>query len=311
MEIRYKNGSLGVISGPAGEDGITPHIGENGHWYLGETDTGVSAKGPKGEDGRAFSIAKVYPSIIAMDDDHDNEDVAVGQFVMIDTNDVEDPDNAKLYVKTETGFTYVTDLSGATGLTGPAGKSAYELAVDNGFEGTEEEWLDSLSAKYTPIEGDVPLKPITGAEYAALTEEEKGSDTAWLITDDQNGSTSAGSSGASSASSGSLTYSEEETVIGTWIDGKPIYRRVVKGTSTSIADSSAPIGQGQIMVDTLVSLYGCLKVNNAKNVPINCAIGEDIVAGFFDDYVPMVYVSNEYWVNKPVVMALEYTKTTD
>lgn len=25
------------------------------------------------------------------------------------------------------------------------GKSAYEIAVDNGFEGTEEEWLESLN----------------------------------------------------------------------------------------------------------------------------------------------------------------------
>lgn len=29
---------------------------------------------------------------------------------------------------------------------GPAGKSAYEIAVDNGFEGTQKEWLDSLKA---------------------------------------------------------------------------------------------------------------------------------------------------------------------
>lgn len=30
------------------------------------------------------------------------------------------------------------------GTPGPAGKSAYQAAVDNGFEGTEKEWLDSL-----------------------------------------------------------------------------------------------------------------------------------------------------------------------
>ena len=28
---------------------------------------------------------------------------------------------------------------------GPQGKSAYEVAIDNGFEGTEEEWLISLT----------------------------------------------------------------------------------------------------------------------------------------------------------------------
>ena len=34
--------------------------------------------------------------------------------------------------------------TGATGATGAAGKSAYELAVENGFEGTLQEWLASL-----------------------------------------------------------------------------------------------------------------------------------------------------------------------
>ena len=33
---------------------------------------------------------------------------------------------------------------GPPGPTGPAGKSAYDVARDNGYEGTQEEWLDSL-----------------------------------------------------------------------------------------------------------------------------------------------------------------------
>lgn len=34
--------------GEDGEDGITPHIGANGDWYVGDTDTGVHAQGPTG-----------------------------------------------------------------------------------------------------------------------------------------------------------------------------------------------------------------------------------------------------------------------
>lgn len=34
-----------ILKGAAGTDGITPHIGENGNWYIGDTDTGVSAGG--------------------------------------------------------------------------------------------------------------------------------------------------------------------------------------------------------------------------------------------------------------------------
>ena len=38
-------------NGLKGEDGIAPHIGSNGHWYVGNTDTGVAAVGPAGENG--------------------------------------------------------------------------------------------------------------------------------------------------------------------------------------------------------------------------------------------------------------------
>ncbi|MFT8720677.1 MAG: hypothetical protein ABF824_15060, partial [Acetobacter sp.] len=40
-----------------------------------------------------------------------------------------------------------TGATGATGPAGPAGESAYQVAVDNGFTGTEAEWLASLKAK--------------------------------------------------------------------------------------------------------------------------------------------------------------------
>lgn len=36
------------LIGPAGQDGVTPHIGENGNWWIGETDTCVLAEGTNG-----------------------------------------------------------------------------------------------------------------------------------------------------------------------------------------------------------------------------------------------------------------------
>ena len=33
------------------------------------------------------------------------------------------------------------------GTSGSAGKSAYEIAVDNGFTGTEDQWLESLKGE--------------------------------------------------------------------------------------------------------------------------------------------------------------------
>lgn len=41
----------GMGGGSGGKDGITPHIGDNGNWFIGETDTGVKAQGEKGDKG--------------------------------------------------------------------------------------------------------------------------------------------------------------------------------------------------------------------------------------------------------------------
>lgn len=42
---------LDSIKGEDGKNGETPHIGENGNWWIGDTDTGVPAKGPEGPQG--------------------------------------------------------------------------------------------------------------------------------------------------------------------------------------------------------------------------------------------------------------------
>ena len=54
--IQGETGATGP-QGPAGQDGtngtdgITPHIGANGNWFIGDTDTNVHAQGPQGETG--------------------------------------------------------------------------------------------------------------------------------------------------------------------------------------------------------------------------------------------------------------------
>lgn len=49
-----------------GADGKTPYIGENGNWWVGDTDLGVPAQGPQGEQGKdgksVVSIAKTSTS---------------------------------------------------------------------------------------------------------------------------------------------------------------------------------------------------------------------------------------------------------
>ena len=55
--------------------------------------------------------------------------------------DIEFDDGKNLQEKLNNG-----ELGGGGG-SGTAGKSAYEIAVDNGFVGTETEWLESLKGK--------------------------------------------------------------------------------------------------------------------------------------------------------------------
>lgn len=56
------DGSLtGGIGTVFGKDGITPHIGENLNWWIGEEDTGISAKGENGEKGDPFTYEDFTP----------------------------------------------------------------------------------------------------------------------------------------------------------------------------------------------------------------------------------------------------------
>lgn len=117
-----------------------PKIVDNDWWiYNYDTkqyvNTGISAIGD------AFTYKKEYPSIEAMEADWGTADVKLGEYVLINTNNVEDPDDAKVYLKTQNGWKFIVDLSGMQGIQG---WSAYEVAVQHGFVGTEAEWVQSL-----------------------------------------------------------------------------------------------------------------------------------------------------------------------
>lgn len=54
--VACKNGFQGTveewIESLKGADGVTPHIGDNGNWYIGETDTGYPSRGKTGQTGK-------------------------------------------------------------------------------------------------------------------------------------------------------------------------------------------------------------------------------------------------------------------
>lgn len=170
--------------GPKGDQGSKGDQGERGPQGL---------QGPKGDTGAPFQIVKVYNSVAAMESDFNNDDVLLGQFVTIDTGNVNDLDNAKLFVKSESGWLYLTDLSGAQGIQGPIGpegpqgvqglrgltgeqgpkgdpgKSAYEQAVEVGYTGTEAEFATLIKkageGKAETAEKLETARTINGAEF--------------------------------------------------------------------------------------------------------------------------------------------------
>lgn len=156
--------------GPQGEQGVQGPQGIQG-------ETGP--QGPKGDKGDAFSIAAIYSSLAEMNLDFSNSNVKFGDFVII-TSTVDDPDNAKLYVKTSSGFNFITDMSGAAGIQGPKGDTGEPGATGpqgpqgvQGIQGPQGEKGDTGPAgTYTAGEGiditnGVISSTVDGAIYSA------------------------------------------------------------------------------------------------------------------------------------------------
>ena len=81
--------------------------------------------------GHPFVIKKSFASISAMNS-YSGSDIKLYDFAVIASN-VEDPDNAKMYMKSSAGtgantWTFITDLSGSQGIQGPKGDTGNGIA---------------------------------------------------------------------------------------------------------------------------------------------------------------------------------------
>lgn len=128
--------------------------------------------------GDAFSIKKVYASVANMEADKSNPDITEGDFVLVNTGDVEDPDNAKLYVKADGDFEFLVDMSGAIGFTGKtpqfsmgtvttleAGASAIVTVSD---DGTDSDGNPKYKINFAIPRGNPGAPFRVSGEYATL-----------------------------------------------------------------------------------------------------------------------------------------------
>ena len=107
-------------AGTDGKDGITPTIGENGNWYLGDTDTGKPSRGTTGANGKDGAGGK------------DGTTPTIGE-------------NGNWYLgDTDTGKPS-RGTTGANGKDGAGGKTAYQYAQDGGYTGTEADFIAKLA----------------------------------------------------------------------------------------------------------------------------------------------------------------------
>lgn len=120
FQQKFNNGELKGQDGVSGTNGITPHIGDNGNWFIGETDTNKPSQGTNGlngNDGVGITKSEVNTS---------------GELVITYSNG------------DSTNLGKIVGKDGLDGTNGQNGLSAYEIAKNGGFIGTEEEWLKSL-----------------------------------------------------------------------------------------------------------------------------------------------------------------------
>ena len=72
-----------------------------------------------------------------------------------------------------------------------------------------------------------------------------------------------GCCGGNSGTGAENVYSTEETVCGTWIDGKPIYRKVITGSLVKDSVGSVKFANvSDLSIDSMINLYGNAKENN-------------------------------------------------
>ena len=111
-----KQGSIEATTNAKSVSDHPGYIGSDYHVYTWDYVTGAYKKTDTILRPEGFSVYRTYNSIDAMNADLAN--VPEGKFVLINTNDVEQVDNAKLYVRGATSFEYLVDMSGAIGFTG-------------------------------------------------------------------------------------------------------------------------------------------------------------------------------------------------
>ena len=113
--------------GPVGLQGIQGEQGPKGE------DGAQGPQGPMGPAGGGLKISTIVESVAMLDT---LTGMVNGDIALINTGNVQDEDNAKLFVFNGTTWDYLVDLSGADGIQGPTGPQGIQgVKGDTGLKG--------------------------------------------------------------------------------------------------------------------------------------------------------------------------------
>ena len=166
--------------GTGGGNGLTPHIGDNGNWWIGDTDTLKPARGEQGLQGvrgerglqgergaqgeRGIQGLQGVQGLQGLPGVKGDAGAKGEQGERGLTGAKGDKGSAGLDGKD--GLPGAKGVDGLPGKDGADGKSAYQVAVANGFSGDEAAWLLSLKGE----KGD-PGSGGSGTDTTALQQE--------------------------------------------------------------------------------------------------------------------------------------------
>ena len=167
------------IQGATGPTGATGVTGATGLGATGATGP-QGATGATGPSGLGFSIAKSYASVAALTADTAPTGITGGQFAIVETGDVNNAENSRLYLWTGTVYSYVSDLSGNIGITGPQGATgvAGTIGVDGSTGATGPgQFFFGNTTPVGAVAGDHWLDTVTMIETVLVND---GDSTQWV-----------------------------------------------------------------------------------------------------------------------------------
>lgn len=174
-------------------------------------------------------------------------------------------------------------------------------------------FIQKKSIGSTLIENDgivdvkIPTKETTKANFANMSDEEKKGLV--VVTDDSSPSGGKGE-----------VYSTDEIRIGTWIDGKPLYRKCYyKKNLTVSAGRWSKIANAPDDLDSMIKIYGSYRYTantGTDHYPVpNIITGIEytygIVKGEFSKLSVAYFTSSTSTKESDYICIIEYTKTTD